>query len=86
MVIKKLIVVPVEVKVAFGIVLRRLRKSADLSQEKLALNADIDRTYIGTMERGEKQPTITTLFHLSKALGVLPDEIIKCVRLEVENT
>lgn len=52
----------------FGKILSDYRKEAGLSQEKLAELADYDRTYISLMERGLRQPTLTTIFKLSKAL------------------
>ena len=63
----------------FGIVLRDLRKESKLSQEKLAELAGYDRTYISLLERGLRQPTITTLFDLSKALHISPSSLVKAV-------
>ena len=63
----------------FGIVLHDLRKEAKLSQEKLAELAGYDRTYISLLERGLRQPTITTIFDLSKALNISASTIIQAV-------
>jgi transcriptional regulator with XRE-family HTH domain len=63
----------------FGMVLQKLRKAANLSQEKLAELAGYDRTYISLLERGLRQPTITTIFDLSKALKISPSSFIKAV-------
>ncbi|UXJ71360.1 helix-turn-helix domain-containing protein [Lysinibacillus fusiformis] len=63
--------------VAFGKVLKIYRKEAGLSQEQLALQCDLDRTYIGLLERAERQPTITTIFKICTALNVKPHEFIK---------
>lgn len=63
----------------FGKVLRELRESNCISQEKLAEYSDLDRTYISLLERGLRQPTITTLFKLSKALNITPSQLIKKV-------
>jgi transcriptional regulator with XRE-family HTH domain len=49
---------------------------ADLSQEKLALEAGVDRTFISPLERGGRQPTLATLWRLAAALGVAPSELI----------
>ncbi len=65
----------------FGKVLADHRNRVGLTQEKLAELAGLDRTYISLLERGLRQPTITTLFNLSKALGVSPSSII----IDVEN-
>lgn len=50
--------------------LRRLRVEQGLSQERLALAAGIDRAYVGRVERGRENVTITTLEALARALGV----------------
>ena len=55
---------------AFGIVLRDLRHARSLSQEALALESDLDRTFISLMERGLRQPSLTTVLQLSGPLGV----------------
>jgi transcriptional regulator with XRE-family HTH domain len=63
----------------FGKVLRELRENNSISQEKLAEYCDLDRTYISLLERGQRQPTITTIFKLAKALKIAPSELIKLV-------
>ena len=63
----------------FGQILRELRVSKQLSQEKLAELADLDRTYISLLERGQRQPTIRTLFQIAKALNIKPSKIIETV-------
>lgn len=50
--------------------LRRLRVERGLSQERLALAAAIDRAYVGRVERGSENVTITTLEAMAAALGV----------------
>jgi len=55
---------------AFGEVLRECRAKAGISQEQLALQADLDRTYISLLERGLRQPTLETVFRLAGVLGV----------------
>lgn len=60
--------------------MREQRLSRDLSQEELALAADVDRTFVSQMERGIRQPTITTLMKLAGALGIQPSTLI--VRME----
>ncbi len=49
---------------------RGLREKAGLTQEELAASADLDRTYIGGLERGERNATVQTLVRVAKALGV----------------
>lgn len=50
--------------------LRRIRVAAGLSQEKLAADADIDRAYVGRVERGIENPTVGLVDRLAKALSV----------------
>lgn len=69
----------------FGKVLRELRETNNISQEKLAEYCDLDRTYISLLERGLRQPTITTLFKLSKALNVSPSDFILKVELRFKD-
>jgi transcriptional regulator with XRE-family HTH domain len=64
---------------AFGRVLRERRLAAGLSQEKLALEADVDRTFVSLLERGGRQPTLSTLWRLAGALGIGPSELIGAV-------
>jgi transcriptional regulator with XRE-family HTH domain len=49
---------------------RRLRAVAELSQAELAVRMGVDRAYISGLERGERNATILSLWHLSQALGV----------------
>lgn len=55
---------------------RRYRQQAGYSQEELAGRAGIHRTYIGGIERGERNPTLTMIHRLSKALGVSPHQLL----------
>ena len=64
---------------AFGRVLRERRLAAGLSQEKLALEAEVDRTFVSLLERGGRQPTLATLWRLAGALGVAPSELVSRV-------
>lgn len=70
-----------ELEHAFGKVLRERRLANKLSQEKLAHLANLDRTYIGLIERGERSPTIKSLFAIAEALNNSPHILIK----ETEN-
>lgn len=66
-----------EPEVAFGLVLRALRKQAGLSQEQLALNADLQRNYISLLERGLNSASIKTLFKLASVLQVSPSQLLE---------
>ena len=52
----------------FGGNVREKREARNLSQESLAEQADLDRTYIGGIERGERNPTILSALRIAKAL------------------
>jgi len=56
--------------------LRRIRTERGLSQEALALNANVDRSYVGRLERGEENPTIAILDRLAQTLGVTAGELL----------
>jgi transcriptional regulator with XRE-family HTH domain len=56
--------------VALGEAIRRVRQSKDISQEKLALLAEVDRSYVGRVERGDNNVAVLTLSRLARALGV----------------
>jgi len=60
----------------FGQVLREQRTARGISQEDLALNADVDRTFVSQMERGIRQPTITTIMKLAEALGIQASALV----------
>ncbi len=70
-----------EISNAFGKALRDQRVKAGLTQEQLGLEADLRRTFVSLLELGQQQPTITTIFKLSKALNLLPSELISNVEL-----
>lgn len=55
---------------AFGVVLREERKHQKMSQETLALNAGLDRTYISLLELGQHSPSLDTMMCLSEQLKV----------------
>lgn len=55
---------------AFATVLKDLRTQKKISQENLAFLSGLDRTYISLLERGKRQPTLTSLFSISKALDM----------------
>jgi transcriptional regulator with XRE-family HTH domain len=55
---------------------RRARKQAGLSQEQLAREAGVDRTYVSQVERRKRNVTITVLARLATALGTSPDRLL----------
>ena len=64
---------------AFAQALRHFRKEAKLSQEKLSQESGLDRSYISLLERGLRQPTLTSILKLSKALKISSVNIISKV-------
>ena len=56
--------------------LRVYRKSKHLSQEELADMCDLHRTYVGSVERGERNVTLSSLETLASALGVSVPELL----------
>lgn len=66
-----------------GANVRSARQAAGLTQEQVALEAKIDLTYMGGIERGRRNPTVLVLVRLADALGVEPYELLKHHRREV---
>lgn len=64
------------VSIAFGDVLRAARTQTGMSQEALGLACDMDRTYVSLLERGERQPTLGTIFALTAQLGVAAEVLV----------
>lgn len=54
----------------FGDILRELRVKKEFTQSELADRSSLDRTFISMLERGERQPSISTLFKLASALQI----------------
>ncbi len=69
--------------IKFGRAVRELRVEMGLSQEKLAERANLHRTYIGMIERGEKNLTLSNILKLSQALAVPASHFF--LELEKEN-
>ena len=63
----------------FGVRLRELRVGRHLSQEAFADLCGLDRTYISSLERGRRNPTLTTLSQIADALGMPVGELLKGV-------
>lgn len=68
-----------KVLVIFGNRVREFRKSQGLSQEGLSYKANLHRTYIGMIERAEKNITLLNIEKIAKALGVEIIELLKGV-------
>jgi transcriptional regulator with XRE-family HTH domain len=57
--------------------LRRIRVKRGLSQERLAYDAEVDRSYVGGLERREGNPTVDVLDRLARTLGVPVGELFR---------
>ena len=60
----------------FGRNVRKERLSQNISQEELAFRAGLHRTYIGMIERGEKNITLINIGKIAKALKVKPSQLL----------
>ena len=65
-----------DIRQVFGDNLRRFRTQAGLSQEAVAERMGVDRAYVSSMERGQQNVTLLTLWHTAQALGVKPVDLI----------
>lgn len=66
--------------------LRKARQDAGMSQEKVALSAGIDRSYLSELENNRRSPTVEMLFRICDALGVAASEVIGRVERERRKT
>lgn len=63
----------------FGKRIKRLRKERGMTQEDLAFEIGVDRSYMGFIERGERNPTLGILAKIAKALKVSLSELLQSV-------
>lgn len=73
-----------DIGVIFGGVLQRQRAKVGITQEELAYRADVDRTFVSRLERGIRQPTITTLIGLGEALGISATDLVRETEAEYQ--
>ena len=66
-----------------GFNLRRLRVEREISQERLAFDSGVDRSYLGGMERGEENPTVDILDRLAATLAIPLKELLDDCRANV---
>jgi transcriptional regulator with XRE-family HTH domain len=66
-----------KILIKFGNKVREARSKLGISQEDLAARAGVHRTYIGMIERAEKNITLTNIEKIAKALGVSIDELFR---------
>jgi transcriptional regulator with XRE-family HTH domain len=72
----------------FGKAVRHIRKKLNISQERLAGRSSLNRSYISTLERNKKVPSLTTISALAVGFNMKPHEFIKEIEeyQEKENT
>jgi transcriptional regulator with XRE-family HTH domain len=63
--------------IRFGENLRQERRRAELSQEELANRASLHRSEIGLLERGLREPRVSTLVKLANALSIPPADLLR---------
>jgi len=68
-----------DVRKKFGKRLRALREARGWSQEEFADRAGLHRTYVSAVERGVRNPTLSVLERLAKALGIKLSELLEAV-------
>ncbi len=69
-----------------GRVFQRCRERKGLSQEVVSSFAEIGRTHLSAIERGQRKPTLETFFRLSEALGIKASDMMKLIEEEMERT
>jgi transcriptional regulator with XRE-family HTH domain len=61
---------------ALGQAIRETREARGYSQEQLSLDTGLDRTYVGGIERGERNPSYTSLLRLAEGLEIRASELV----------
>lgn len=65
-----------DIRLAFGKLLRKKRQEIGISQEELAFRSGLHRTYVGSVERGERNLSLENIFVFAKTLGYHPRDLI----------
>lgn len=68
---------PADPRVLFGLRLAEVRRARGLSQERLALESGIARSYLGGVERGQRNIALLNIHRLAEALGVPPASLLE---------
>jgi transcriptional regulator with XRE-family HTH domain len=69
-----------------GKLIQRLRIAKGLSQEGLAALANVERSFVGKIERGESSPSFTVLLRIARGLSIPLSELIRIFESETENS
>lgn len=70
----------------FGLIVRELRQEKNISQQKLAELANLDRSYVSEVENGYKAPTIITVSKIADALDIRASEMFQLVEQRNDNS
>jgi len=73
----------VDVSEAFGKAVRKLRAKKDLTQEQLGFESDLRRTFISSLELGQKQPSIATIQKLANTFGISMARLMELTEKEL---
>lgn len=68
---------PTDPRVLFGLRLAEVRRAQGLSQERLALESGLARSYLGGVERGQRNIALLNIYRLAHALGVTPASLLE---------
>lgn len=71
---------------ALGRAIRSARDRLDISQEELAERCGLHRTYVGGIERGERNPSFTNIVRIANALGERPSQLLATAERERRKT
>jgi transcriptional regulator with XRE-family HTH domain len=66
--------------IAFGARMRELRAARGFSQDELAHRTDVHPTAVGRLERGVREPRLSTILRIAEGLGVAPGELLDGLR------
>ncbi len=66
-----------DIRIIFGSQLKKLRRSQNISQEELAFRSGLHRTYISSVERGERNISLVNITKLAKALEIEPYKLLR---------
>lgn len=75
---------PVIIKQIIGKTVKALRIKQGMSQEDLAQECDVDRSYISMIEVGRNEPSVTKIFDLCKGLKIKPSDFFKMIEGEYD--
>lgn len=67
----------------FGEVIRAERVRQAIAQDQFALMANVDRSYYGKLERGERQPSLALILRIAKGLGISASSLLDQVEKQI---